>query len=287
MPTTVDGFEDGDLSEYGGDTAQFEANQEDPRSGSFAAHSILNDNSVEGNTSKAIVRDSPTVDVGDVPISLFGKQSSSNGPRWGLVFGAQSVTGISNLSGYVFHTDQTRAFATLSRFDNGSRTDVIPQFDTSVSLTSPSYIELVVSEWQSDGTITVEVREDGTTTVSKTVTDTTYTSGLLGLYSRTRSGFFGPVKYAEAYYDDLTTPTLLSAPSNVSTSVTQDDVTVSWDAADGASKYNVLRAQSSGTTASDYTTIATVTDDGSASFSVTDTGLEDGEKFFYRVESVS
>jgi len=79
----------------------------------------------------------------------------------------------------------------------------------------------------------------------------------------------------------------LQAPSNVSTPVSQDDVTISWDAANEASSYNVLRAESSGTTASDYSTVATVTDDGSASFSVTDTGLEDGEKFFYRVESVS
>jgi len=79
----------------------------------------------------------------------------------------------------------------------------------------------------------------------------------------------------------------LKAPSNVSTSVTGDDITISWDAASGASEYDVLRAQSSGTTASDYSTIATVTDDGSASFSVTDAELEDGERFFYRVESVS
>lgn len=75
-------------------------------------------------------------------------------------------------------------------------------------------------------------------------------------------------------------------PTNVSTSVSQDDVTISWNAAQGASKYNVLRAEASGTTASDYTTVATVTDDGSASFSVTDSALEDGEKFFYRIESV-
>jgi hypothetical protein len=80
----------------------------------------------------------------------------------------------------------------------------------------------------------------------------------------------------------------LKAPTNVSTSINQDDVTISWDAASGAAKYNVLRAEASGTTASDYTTtVATVTDDGSASFSVTDSALEDGEKFFYRVESVS
>lgn len=79
----------------------------------------------------------------------------------------------------------------------------------------------------------------------------------------------------------------LKAPSNVSTSVSGDNVTISWDAASGASKYDVLRAQSSGTTASDYTTITTVTDDGSSSFSYTDTDLEDGEKYYWRVESVS
>jgi len=88
--------------------------------------------------------------------------------------------------------------------------------------------------------------------------------------------------------NNVVDPDALSAPTNLSASVTGDDVTISWDAADGASEYNVLRAETSGTTAADYpTTVATVSDDGSASFSVTDTGLEDGERFFYRVESVS
>jgi hypothetical protein len=70
-------------------------------------------------------------------------------------------------------------------------------------------------------------------------------------------------------------------PTNLSviSSSTEDELTISWDDV-GAAGYFVYRAQSSGSTVSDYTQVADVT-----APPYTDTGLEDGEQFYYRVSS--
>lgn len=74
---------------------------------------------------------------------------------------------------------------------------------------------------------------------------------------------------------------VIGAPNNLTaTQGTEDQIDLSWDAVDAASEYRIYRALSSGTTKSDYTQIATVQ---SGTLSYTDTGLSDGEKYFYRV----
>jgi len=157
---------------------------------------------------------------------------------------------------------------------------------TDATVAQSASLNIVVEEdADGDGTFensaTVSV-SDGTNTQTVSGID-----GASGNDVRVTSQFSTSDVTVGASLNSVGVSIVLQPPKNVSTSVSGDDVTVSWDAAGGASSYNVLRAQSSGTTASDYSTIATVTDDGSASFSVTDNALEDGEKFFYRVESVS
>jgi hypothetical protein len=76
-------------------------------------------------------------------------------------------------------------------------------------------------------------------------------------------------------------------PPNVSATATDDDITISWDDVDGGTdEYRIYRARSSGVTTSD-TLVATVQDDDSASYSYTDTGLLDGEQYFYAVDSAN
>jgi hypothetical protein len=72
------------------------------------------------------------------------------------------------------------------------------------------------------------------------------------------------------------------APTNLSVSDTtvEDELTLNWDEASEAAGYFVYRAESSGAVKSDYTQIADVT-----APPYTDTGLEDGEEFYYRVSS--
>ena len=74
------------------------------------------------------------------------------------------------------------------------------------------------------------------------------------------------------------------APTNLrfNDTNTEDELTIDWDQVSGADEYYVYRAQSSGSTTSDYTRVATP-----ASPPYTDIGLEDGEKYYYRVSAYS
>lgn len=270
MPTLLESFEDGDITEYGGDTASATVQTSTGvTDGSNALEISAGSFTIIADTGK-------TINVGETP---FGCSVTHDIQDAGFGFGGQNENGAGGWSGYTVEYIDSIGDMQISKWESGSRTNLASQATSSII---PSTPRLTVSTWDADGNITFEIRDStGSTLESLSTTDTTYGDGGIAFFG---NGGFSTNNH---YYDELTRPTRLSAPSNVSASVSQDDVTVSWDAADGAAEYDVLRAQSSGSTESDYAIIATVTDDGSASFSVTDTGLEDGEKFFYRVESVS
>lgn len=82
----------------------------------------------------------------------------------------------------------------------------------------------------------------------------------------------------QSLYDSYFIP----APSNIQFNDTQteDELTLDWDEVTEATGYYIYRAQSSGSTTSDYTQVADV-----SSPPYTDTGLEDGERYYYRVTS--
>jgi hypothetical protein len=71
-------------------------------------------------------------------------------------------------------------------------------------------------------------------------------------------------------------------PTNVqiTDAATEGQLTLDWDEDANAAGYYVYRAESSGSTKSDYTQVADV-----SSPPYTDTGLEDGERYYYRVSS--
>jgi fibronectin type 3 domain-containing protein len=73
-----------------------------------------------------------------------------------------------------------------------------------------------------------------------------------------------------------------SAPSNVAITdaQTEGELTVDWDAVSDATGYYVYRAESSGSAKADYTQVADV-----SSPPYTDTALEDGERYYYRVSA--
>jgi len=74
----------------------------------------------------------------------------------------------------------------------------------------------------------------------------------------------------------------LSPPTNVA--ITDDstvgELTLDWDPVSNANGYYVYRAQASGSTTGDYTEVADV-----SSPPYTDSDLEDGEQYYYRVAS--
>ena len=63
---------------------------------------------------------------------------------------------------------------------------------------------------------------------------------------------------------------------------TEDELTLDWNPVSDATGYYVYRAQSAGFTTSDYTQVADV-----SSPPYTDTSLEDGERYYYRISSYS
>ena len=67
----------------------------------------------------------------------------------------------------------------------------------------------------------------------------------------------------------------------VASPVDNDRIDLSWDAKQDADEYNIYRAQSAGSSLSDYSFYVSTT-----GTSITDTGLEDGTKYHYRVAPV-
>jgi FlaG/FlaF family flagellin (archaellin) len=82
--------------------------------------------------------------------------------------------------------------------------------------------------------------------------------------------------------DHIQYESILGTPSGVSATASGNDVTISWDAASGASSYNVLRAPVSGGT---FSQIASITDNGSVSFSYTDADLLYNENYVFKIEA--
>jgi len=62
--------------------------------------------------------------------------------------------------------------------------------------------------------------------------------------------------------------------------ISSSQVSLSWDAVRDAADYDVFRAETLGSAESDYTLVAT-----EATSPYTDTGLEDGERYYYRVRA--
>lgn len=282
MSTRVlDSFEDQDVSEYSGSTGDADFTTSPVEDGSVSLQ-------MGGSLDNLISRTDKTIATGETPFGVFmgGVFASSpfvsSNANVEFVFGVQEAGDLSNIDAYSINFIPDSSDVRLEKFLGGSST-VLDQTTVSQTLTSNQLFEVRVTQWTDAGDISADIlTQSGTNIGTVSATDTAYTSGGFG-FGNSVDTFSAP-----AFYDFATKTVTLSAPSNVTTSVSDDDVTISWDAASGASSYNVFRAQSSGTTVSDYPKkIATVTDDGSASFSHTDTGLEDGEKFYYRVESVN
>ncbi len=89
-----------------------------------------------------------------------------------------------------------------------------------------------------------------------------------------------PLSFPYSFYEPTQPPAV--SDLSISDSSTEDELTLSWSSVSSADGYYVYRAQSSGSSKSDYTQIANISTTG-----YTDTGLEDGEEYFYVVTSYS
>lgn len=276
MVTVLDSVEDGNISEYGGDTGSF---------------STSTDQAYDGNVSisldsrfAAITRTDQTIAVGETPFGGWGaadvQSPASSGysitPKF--VWGVQSETGVDNLTGYaagVWYEESfdnpTYSFEVI-RYDNGSPTSLS---SVSVSVTELDWYETRVTQWESNGDMTIKLRDSaGSTLTTLTLNDDTYGTGGWGWVDDSGVGSF-PCYFDYSYKTDP-----LTAPANVqiTDASVEDELTVDWDEASSANGYYIYRAEASGTALEDYTEIADVT-----APPYTDTNLEDGEQYHYRV----
>jgi hypothetical protein len=191
------------------------------------------------------------------------------------------------------HTAATSASATEYTPSNLSSevnaVTVLPApSDLSSSFSSGSIdLSWTINDLSEDGGIDVERSSDGGSTYSDVATglapsttsysDSSITTGESYTYRVERN-----TDHATAT-SGTTTQQTLTSPSNLSvTASTEDQLDLSWTAADGEDGYYVYRAESSGSTQSDYTQIANL---AAGTTSYTDTSREDGEQYFYRVAS--
>ena len=173
---------------------------------------------------------------------------------------------------------------------SGSLTTTTKQVDgkatnISISATLPT---------NTSASVTVKQDESGAQSTdnseSVTLTDGTTTSDLTSFTNTSGSTYW--LTFLLSTSDDSTTPSVdsatltiiaLSPPSNVqiTDAQTEDELTLDWDTVGtNANGYYVYRAEVSFNVASDATQVADVSGPP-----YTDTGLEDGEQYYYRVSS--
>jgi len=264
MITALDSFEDGDITEYGGDTGGFVVQN----SIAFDGTQALNYN---GGASISTLDFS--VATGETPLGAFLRSDSltsgvTSRPRF--LFATQSETAKPEC--YILQIDVaggTQAFELRKR--QGGSTSVLGA--KAPNLSTSTWYKLVVTQWAANGDITVEIRQsDDTTITSISATDTAFSSGGIGWEGATD----------DDHYYDFAFNTSLIAPTNlqITDAETEDELTLDWDTVSNATGYFVYRAEQSGTTKADYTQVADVTGPP-----YTDTNLEDGERYYYRVSA--
>jgi len=267
MVTFFDSFEDGDISEYNGDTSSFSVVQNNPFEGSFA----LEGPNVDNDDFLAILHDTESYGPdSSEPLSLYVRPNNPGTYVQGLVWGEQNGTGGGNISGYSASINGA-GFFDLYKWTNGTNSRVAFQ---DVGSSADNYYRLVLTTWDQSGNIEVEARDvNGNTLATLSTTDVNYDTGNIGIIHE---------DFGTTQYDALQIGSGPSAPTNVQIidDTTEDELTLGWDEVSDATGYYVYRAEQSGTTKADYTQVADVTTPP-----YTDTGLEDGERYYYRVSA--
>jgi len=266
MVTVLDSFEDGDLSEYSGDTGAFSTTTTDAFDGSVSL--------TEDGTSALISRtDKSLTPESSVPFGFYMYLPDDGSNLTGsLAFGAQSAAGSGSYSGYtVGVTSGFIDIFLLDRWDNGSSANLVTTTDYTIP--KGTWFKIEVTQWTKTGDITATMG-DGSGNVRGTIstTDTTYGEGGFGFYNSDTAGLL---------YDYVYKPLGLETPTNVqiTDASTEGQLSLDWDDS-GAAGYYVYYAESSFSDPTNATLDADVT-----SPPHTITGLDDGEQFFVRVSS--
>lgn len=191
----IDSMEDGEIAEYGGDSASFSVQTGTVYDGTYGlkADSAGGGNVVISSTA-GLDPSAPYTQQGDT--FQCHTRTAAEGPIWGLLFGTQSETGVAGISGYeAFLDDSGNENHAIRRWDNGTETILTESAITETA--SETEWHRVHVDWASDGTITFTYYDSADTQMFQlAATDTTYTSGGVGYRHNGATG-------EEAYFDHL------------------------------------------------------------------------------------
>jgi hypothetical protein len=172
---TVEDFESGSISSYGGDTGDFTVQTGTVYEGTYALEYT---GGATGNR-KVITDTNHTLSQGDSFECRVRLENMKD--RSGLVFGAEAEEGTNDFSGYVVGAESAGSGhdQSIVRYDNGSR-NVLRNVTFSNTVPSGEFLHYIV-DWATDGTITFELRDSSGNTIDTiTATDNNYTSGGIG-----------------------------------------------------------------------------------------------------------
>lgn len=181
----IDDFEDGDISEYGGDTGPFDVivDKDDAQDGNRVLTWENGGNSVISSTSGLGVYPEP----GDSFRGYFkstATPSSDLSTHSALVWGMSSEVGFNNRDGYAVQLrgQETR----LVRYDSGNTVEL--DDDTNFTLRQDTWFKVLVN-WGTDGKIVVNIEDlDDAGDTRLEATDTTHTGSGIGWAGNHDSG---------------------------------------------------------------------------------------------------
>jgi len=156
------------LSDWSGDIGSFTVQQSTVYEGSTAVECTE-------AAKSSITKDGLTVAPEDTPVSGYFYNKSGT-DETGILFGAQSAAGNDSLDCYEASVNSSEYVALFKKSSGGNTTLVYE----SVSNVTGGWTKLTV-DWQSDGTISVTFTDKTGTTTTISATDTTYSSGRIGV----------------------------------------------------------------------------------------------------------
>jgi len=180
---TIESFEDGDISEWGGVTDAYIVQQGPVSDGDHAVES--------DGKSRIMSNTSPTLTTGIEYRADIRADNSSDTPQWG--FFTQEET--NQPKGYFEELRISKNEVRIFRFEGGG--DGIGLSSViNVSLSTSTFYSLVFKA-ASDGTLTFGVQsDDNNNRETATTTDSTYTSGGIGVHSSGGDEFWDYVREA-------------------------------------------------------------------------------------------
>lgn len=181
--TIVDSFEDGDLSEYSGDTGGWVVNNNKPvcdiDSGSYSAKSDFSSSYTEIVSTSGLSEYPSQGDLLYYYIHFDNGFSNNSSANARVKYGCQSETKGSDCYRVEFEVNN----GTMTLFADGanSGSDILLDEATSVSYPEDEFLELKIP-WNTDGSMSPTLQDlDGNQIASISGTDTSYTSGGIGL----------------------------------------------------------------------------------------------------------